>query len=247
MTWSTFEDLRFVGQRVAGVEAMGIYGLDANLWRHVDFYDMPVAFRGDGHGGASGMTYADKQVFVDDQYRNVSDAVWFWTTDRPSGGEVWVDNYYADVGAVTRTRSGNNLLWFNSVMQDVRGRVALETVDSGSTFSAFIDQFDCLWSGQGPLVVSDVQSGGIGTLFVNTEFAQRGGQLVGAGGRAGLATASGLLLWGSRITGSAHPGPVGAGVLIDSRMPPYEGGVVLIEAGRPTQMVPRRPATGVLP
>ena len=226
VAWSQFRDLTFVGQTAAAVNVAGINGLDSNLWYRVDFFDVPVAFRGDGKGLGAGMNYADKQHFLDCQYQNVADAVWYWTADRPSTSEVWKDNVFFDVGAISRTRGASGLTWVNSVIENVHGDVAIDVLDTGSTTTYYFTMVDSAWRGRGPTVVTDTQSLGVGTLFVGTEFAQAGGSIVSR------APGQSLFAWGSRITGTAEVGAVENGLFVDSRMGPLSGPLTVVENGR---------------
>jgi hypothetical protein len=225
VAWSAFEDLALLKQSVAAVHASGIGGLDSNLWRRVDITDTPIAFRGDGTGAGPGMTYADKQHFLDCQYQRIADTVWYWTSDRPSGGAVFADNVYLDVGRATRTRAANHLLWSNSVFENVTGDVALDVTDAGSTGTYYFTMVDSVWRGRGARVVTDTQSWQVGTLFVDTEFAQSGGSLVAADGEQTL------FGWRSRITGSALVGAVHSGVFIDSALGAFDQPLQLVERG----------------
>ncbi len=228
IAWSGFNDVVLRRQSVAAVHAAGIGGLDSNLWQHVDILDTPIAFRGDGHGVGAGMTYADKQHFLDCQYQRITDTVWYWTSDRPSGGEVFTDNVYTDVGRVLRTRAANHLLWTNSVFENVTGDVALDTLDSGSTATYYFTMVDSEWRGRGPRVVTDTQSFEVGTLFVGTTFAQSGGSLVA------LAGDQSLFAWRSRSNGGAMAGAVRSGLFIDSSLGPRPRPFELVENGTVT-------------
>jgi hypothetical protein len=228
IAWSAFEDLALLKQSVAAVHANGIGGLDSNLWRHVDIADTPIAFRGDGTGAGPGMTYADKQHFLDCQYRRIADTVWYWTSDRPSGGAVFADNVYLDVGRVTRTRAANHLLWSNSVFENLTGDVALDVTDAGSTATYYFTMVGSMWRGHSPRVVTDTQSWQVGTLFVDTEFAQSGGSLVAPDGEQTL------FGWRSRITGGARVGAVHSGVFIDSIFGAFDKPLQLVERGATT-------------
>jgi hypothetical protein len=225
IAWSAFEDLALLKQTVAAVHASGIGGLDSNLWRRVDIADTPIAFRGDGVGAGPGMTYADKQHFLDCQYQRIADTVWYWTSDRPSGGAVFADNVYLDVGRVTRTRAANHLLWSNSVLENVTGDVALDVTDASSTATYYFTMIGSAWRARGPRVVTDTQSWQVGTLFVDTEFAQSGGSLVAPDGEQTL------FGWRSRITASARVGSVGSGVFIDSALGAFDQPFQLVERG----------------
>jgi hypothetical protein len=228
VAWSQFSDLKLMHQSVAAVNVAGIAGVDSNIWYRVDFLDVPIAFRGNGSGSSLGMSYADKQHFLDCQYQNVADTVWYWTTDRASGGEVWTDNYYSNVGRLTQTRAATNLLWSNSVMEDVAGPVAIDITDYGTTASYYFTMIDSVWRGRGPPVVTDTQGWQVGTLFVATEFAQSGGTIVAD------APEQTLFAWSSRITGSAAVGRVANGLFIDSSLGAFDAGVQIVERGRAT-------------
>jgi hypothetical protein len=229
VAWSQFSDLKLMHQRVAGINASGIAGIDENLWYRVDFVDVPIAFRGNGTGASFGMNYADKQHFVDCQFQNVSDTVWYWTTDRPSGGEIWSGNYFANVGRLTQTRAANNLLWTNSVMEDVSGPVALDVTDAGTATYYFM-VVDSVWRGRGPAVVTDTQSWQVGTLFVGTELAQSGGSIVAN------APEQSVFMWGSRIAGTARLGKVQSGLFIGSSIPHVDGTLQIVDRGRATAL-----------
>jgi hypothetical protein len=226
VAWSEFSELTFAEQSIAGVNAAHIGGIDSNLWRRVDFRDLPVAFRGDGTGNGAGMNYADKQHFFDCQYQRIGDAVWYWTSDRASGGQIWTDNVYFDVGQLTRTRAANNLLWVNALIDGVHGDVGIAVTDTGATATYYFTMIDSLWRGRGPAVVTDTQSWRVGTLFVATEFAQAGGSIVAAEGDETL------FAWGSRITGSAEVGAVRQGLFIDSRFGRFDQLLHVVVEGR---------------
>ena len=212
IAWSTFTDLNFLGQRVAGISAEHIFGFDSNFWYQVDFSGVPVAFRGLGSGSGERMTYADKQHFLDCQFVDIDDAVWFWTADRASGGQLWTNSLFKRVGAVSKTRSGNNLLWSNCLFEDVAGPTAIQTLDDGKTSTYYFYQVGCLWRGRGPAVVTSSLAGGMGVLFIDTEFAQNGGYLVVNSGRQALSA------WNSTISGTARPGAIRDGIFIGSSL-----------------------------
>lgn len=230
--WSSIRNVRFSRQYIAGVNFENVYGNDNNIWYRVDFSKMPIAFRGLGsvYSGA-GMTYADKQYFIDNQYQDISDTVWNWDSKRGSGSEVWIDSYFSNVGSVSKTRSAYNLLWVNSVFKDITGSVAIDILDSGSTATYFFTQVDCLWEGVGPGVVTDTQSGAVGTLFIDTEFNQANGSIVAGTGTQSLST------WNSKITGSATLGNVKYGALINSLMGNYNKTITYIHNGIATDVV----------
>ncbi len=226
VAWSTFSDLKFLQQRVAAVELSDITGLDSNLWQHVDIADVPVAIRGRGHGSGPGMNYADKQAFIDCQFQRIHGATWDWVADRSSGGEVWLDNVFEDVGQLTHTQAAVNLTWYNALINNVHGHTAIEVADHGSTATYYFYMLNSEWRGSGPEVVTDTQSNGIGTLFVNTVFGQRGGTLVAPTGRQVLSA------WGSQITGSAQPGAIYRGLFIDSQIGPFRHHLQWVREGR---------------
>lgn len=228
--WSSFRNLRFSRQSVAGVNFDHIYGVDANVWYKVDFSNMPIAFKGIGVGIGDGMNYADKQTFIDTQYHNISDVVWNWESTRPSGNNIWVDAYFFNVGEVSRTRGASGMMWVNSVFHDVAGPVALNIVDSGDTSTDFFTQVDCLWTGYGPTVVTDTFSGKIGALFIDTEFNQEGGTLVAS---AGLQT---LLAWNSKITGTAGVGNVTYGAFVNSTLGQFDKLLSYVDNGVTTDV-----------
>jgi hypothetical protein len=101
-------------------------------------------------------------------------------------------------------------------MEDVTGEVAIDALDTGSTATYYFYLVDCLFRGRGPRVVSDSLSWHGGTLFLDTEFAQRGGSVVADS--AGQT----LLAWNSSITGNASVGRVAQGVIVNSNLPPYD-------------------------
>jgi hypothetical protein len=212
LAWSSFRDLRFVEQQVAGVQAEGIFGIDANFWYRVDFIRAPVAIRGFGTGSAAGMTYADKQHFLDCQFSHLDDAAWFWTADRPCGGHVWTDCLFRSIDTVSKTRSANNLLWSNCLFEDVTGGTAIQTLDDQRTSTYYFYQFGCVWRGRGPQAVTSSLAGDMGTLFVDTEFAQIAGSIVPTSGRQAFSA------WGSRITGRAVEGAVQNGVFVNASL-----------------------------
>jgi hypothetical protein len=226
IAFSNFEDLAFLGQSVAGVEVRGITGFDTNFWRRVDFVGMPIAVSGEGHGVTLGMNYADKQFFLDCQFIDVAGAAWSWSSERPSGGEMWQNVLFRRVGQLSRTRAAVGLTWLNPLVDDLAGRTGIEILDTGTTFTGYFYVFGGSIRGRGPPVLTDTQSGGLGTLFVGTDFEQSGGSLVSDGpGQA-------LSAWASRITGSSRLGSVARGVLIDSSLRPDPARVELIQNGR---------------
>lgn len=175
---STFENLRFIGQAVAGVAALGIEGVDSNSWRRVSFEDMPVALMGVGKGSGAGMNYADKQGFILCTFRNVREAVWNWDSERQSGGNFWYRSQFESVGQVSKTRAATNLMWFASIFHDITAERALKLVDSGSTATGDFYVISSRWSGKGPTIISDTGSGGMGTYFMGSEFLQDQTRLV---------------------------------------------------------------------
>ena len=178
VAFSNFSNLRFLHQSEAAVHVHDIHGIDSNSWIHDDFVDTPIAFEGAGHGTSGPMGYADKQAFIDCQFQKISQTVWSWNSDRPSGGELWQDDFFSQVGELSRTRSATSLLWANSVMENVTGKAAIHVLDRGDTATDYFYLFDCLWQGQGPEVVTDSLSFGLGTLFIANRFEQRGGSIV---------------------------------------------------------------------
>jgi hypothetical protein len=63
-------------------------------------------------------------------------------------------------------------------MENVTGKAAIHVLDRGDTATDYFYLFDCLWQGQGPEVVTDSLSFGLGTLFIANRFEQRGGSIV---------------------------------------------------------------------
>jgi hypothetical protein len=175
------------------------------------------------------MTYADKQLFLDGEYRDIRGAVWDWQSDRPSGGQVWASAYFKRIGQLTRTRAANNLLWFNSVMDDVGGSPALQVTDRGLTKTFNFYVVDCLWRGRGPAIVTDTQSNGIGTIFINTTLAQSGGVVV-------RGEAQTVLIWGSRLAESTSLGRPRDGLLLDSRIGATHATLELISGGSAVEL-----------
>lgn len=217
VNWSSFRNLAFNHQILAGVHFQNSYGIDNNIWYKVDFNDMPVAFMGIGYRSTTSgehqlMNYADKQYFIDNQYHNISEAVWNWDAYRPSNSNVWIDSYFDNVGSISKTRSAWDIMWVNSVFNNITGPTAIDLLDTGSTASRRFEQLDCLWTGTGPAVVTDTQSGYLGTLFIDTEFNQSGGSIVATSGKQTLHA------WNSKITGTATVGNVSYGAFINSRM-----------------------------
>jgi hypothetical protein len=235
IAWSTFSNLKFMKQSKAGVHAAGILGFDSNFWYRVDFYDMPIAIRGEGSGVGAGMTYADKQNFLDCQYQSIRDTVWYWTADRQSGGQIWQDNYYFDVGEISRTSAAVNLLWANSVMENITGPVGIHVVDAGTTVTYDFYMFDCLIKGAGPTTFSDTLSYSSAVLYVNTEFRQRGGRMVGPQGPQTIFALS------SRLTGGAKLGAVTDGILVNSKFEQLDSMLQLVRKGKVTTL-DHRPA-----
>ncbi len=193
VAFSNFSNLHFLRQTRAGVRVRDIHGIDSNSWIHDDFSDMPVAFDGAGHGTSGPMGYADKQAFIDCQFQGITQSVWSWSSDRPSGGELWQDDFFSQVGELSRTKSATSLLWANSVMENVTGDSAIHVLDQGDTATYYFYLFDCVWQGLGPKVVSDSLSFGLGTLFIANLFEQRGGSLVSRAGSQSASVAFGKL------------------------------------------------------
>lgn len=241
--WSSFKDMRFARQSIAGVRFDHVYGADTNRWYRVDFSTMPIAVKGVGEGVGPGQGYADKQYFIDNQYHNISEVVWNWQSNRPSGGETWIDSYFYNVGALSKTVSGTELMWVNNVFDNVTGPVAIDILDSGSTSTNYFTQVDCLWKGTGPTVVTDTFSAYIGALFIDTEFAQNGGSLVATTG------AQSLLTWNSKITGSATVGNVTYGAFVNSDLGTFNKKLTYIHNGVATDVVntPAEPYRQVMP
>ena len=190
---STFENLRFIGQSVAGVAVLGIEGFDSNSWRRVSFEDMPIALMGVGKGGNFGMNYADKQGFMLCSFRNVRDAVWSWDTERPSGGNFWYRSTFDSVGAVSRTRAAYGLTWFSSTFHDVQAARAIDVLDNGRTETGEFYLISTRWSGRGPNAITDTSSWGQGTYLLGSEFSQQKSRLVGSD------AVDMLLSWGNQI------------------------------------------------
>jgi len=210
VAFSSFSNLTFAHQKNAGINVEGIHGIDANFWYRVDFVDMPIAIRGRGKGIGAAMNYADKQSFVDCQFQDIGQAVWDWGSDRPSGGELWIDSYFYNVGQISRTRSATSLLWANDVIDNVAGDVGIHVLDDGSTATDYFIQYDCLWKGRAPKVVTDSQSFGIGTLFVRSRFEASDAALVA---RAGAQAVS---AWDSTFPASMTSGAVAQGLFVNS-------------------------------
>jgi hypothetical protein len=190
---STFEHLRFTGQSVAGVAALGIAGIDSNSWRRVLFEALPIAVLGAGKGAQLGMNYADKQGFMLCTFRQVREAVWSWDSERPSGGNFWYRSAFEQVGAVSRTRAAYNLIWFGSTFKDVGATRGLSMLDYGTTATGDFFVISSRWSGRGPAAVTDTASWGVGTYLLGSEFLQQEGGLVGS------RDSDTLLVWGSRV------------------------------------------------
>jgi len=97
--------------------------------------------------------------------------VWYWTADRPSTSEVWKDNVFFDVGAISRTRGASGLTWVNSVIENVHGDVAIDVLDTGSTTTYYFTMVDsaCVAAVRPS---SPTRRARRRTLFVGTEFAQ---------------------------------------------------------------------------
>jgi hypothetical protein len=226
IAWSTFSNLKFMKQTRAGVLASGILGFDSNFWYRVDFYDMPVAIRGEGNGIAAGMNYADKQYFLDCQFQQIRDAVWYWTADRQSGGQIWQDDYFHDVGGISRTRAAANMLWANTVMEDITGPVGIDVVDAGKTATYYFYLFDCLVMGMGPHTFADTLSYGNAVLYIDSEFRQRGGQMVGS------QIPQSFFAVNSRLSGSAKLGPVTEGVMVDSSFGDRDRKLQVVRSGK---------------
>ena len=193
---STFEYLRFSGQSVAGVAAVGTGGIDSNSWRRVLFENSPIAVMGVGKGADAGMNYADKQGFILCTFRNIRDAVWSWDSARPSGGNFWYRSEFENVGTVSRTRAAYGMTWFASTFTDVRGDVAFKMLDNGSTATGDFYVISGRWTGKGPAVVTSTASWGLGTFLLGSEFRQRHGMLVSSQEN------DALLLWGSEVAAS---------------------------------------------
>lgn len=218
MSWSSFRKVIFSRQSVAGVNFHNVYGMDNNIWYDVSFVSMPIAYKGFGDTlgvGGVGSTYADKQYFIGNRYTNISDTVWNWDSRRGSGHNIWINAYYHTVGKVSRTRNAYNLLWINSVFHDVTGLAgaAIDVEDTGGTSNSnFFTQVGCVWEGTGPDVVTDTQAGLVGTLFIDTKFAQLNGSIVANTGNQTL------FAWNSEIAGGASVGSVRYGAFINSKM-----------------------------
>ena len=193
---STFEHLRFSGQSVAGVAALGTGGIDSNSWRRVLFENIPTAIMGIGKGADAGMNYADKQGFMLCTFRNIRDAVWSWDSERPSGGNFWYRSEFENVGNVSRTRAAYEMIWFASTFSDVHGDLAFKMLDNGSTATGDFYVISGRWTGEGPAVVTSTASWGLGTFLLGSEFRQRHGMLVSS------REDDALLLWGSQVAAS---------------------------------------------
>jgi hypothetical protein len=195
---STFEHLRFNGQSVAGVAALGTGGLDSNSWRRVLFENMPTAIMGLGKGADAGMNYADKQGFMLCSFRNIRDAVWSWDSERPSGGNFWYRSEFENVGNVSRTRAAYNMIWFASTFRDVHGDLAFKMLDNGSTATGDFFVISGSWTGEGPAVVTSTASWGLGTFLLGSEFRQKPGMLVSS------RSDDALVLWRSRVSAGVN-------------------------------------------
>jgi hypothetical protein len=225
VAFSTFAHLRFVRQSIAAVECRNINGFDSNFWFQVSFEGVPAALLGSGQGTGAGMGYADKQHFLECQFSDISGTAWDWSTDRASGGEIWTDCYFTRVGSLTRTRAANNLFWLNCVMEDVDGPVGIHVTDHGTTATYYFVQVGCLWKGRGPKVVTDTQSGEVGTLFINTEFAQSSGSLVSNASHQVINS------WNSIISGSVQLGNIWQGIFIASHLGRIDRPIEVIRGG----------------
>ncbi len=207
---STFEQLRFVGQSVAGVAANGIAGIDSNSWRRVVFEDVPLAMSGSGKGAGAGMNYADKQGFMFCTFRNIRDAVWRWDSERPSGGNFWYRSAFEDVGHVSVTRAGYSLIWYGSTFTDVRANTALKMLDNGTTATGGFFIISSRWSGVGPATLTDTSSWGVGTYLLGSEF--RLGQTRLVESKDGAM----LLSWGNRVETLPLSMPLGRHLVINT-------------------------------
>jgi hypothetical protein len=223
INWSRFANLKFMRQMHAAVRAEHIYGIDNNFWYKVDFIDTVDGVSGEGAGFDAGMTYADKQYFVNCQFERLLGAAWAWNAERASGGNPIIDSYFLNVGSISNTRSAYNNIWVNDVFENIRGPYGIRLSDSGGTTATYIlAQVNCLWKGVAPDIITGTGSSLLGTLFINTEFAEKGGQITSSIGR------NALLSWGSRITDTARMGAPVDALLINSLIGPETASSLLL-------------------
>jgi hypothetical protein len=223
INWSRFANLKFIRQSRAAVRAEHIYGFDNNLWYKVDFLDTVDGVSGEGSGFNAGMTYADKQYFVECQFENLRGAAWAWNAERASGGNSIVDSYFLNDGSISNTRSAYNNIWVNDVFEDIHGPYGIHLADSNGTTATYIlAQFDCLWKGAPPSAITGTGSSLMGTLFIDTEFAEEGGQITSSLGRQAV------LLWNGRITNGASLGTPVDSLVINSAVLPVTNSTLVV-------------------
>jgi len=143
----------------------------------------------------------------------------------PSTSEVWKDNVFFDVGAISRTRGGERAHVGHSVIENVHGDVAIDRARHGIHHDLLLHHGRQRVAWRGPTVVTDTQS----SASARCSWAR-----VRAGGRSIVSRAPGqsLFAWGSRITGTAEVGAVENGLFVDSRMGPLSGPLTVVENGR---------------
>jgi len=214
ISYSHFQDLRFLKQTEAGADFKNIYGVDNNTWLRVTFYNMPIAIQGDNNANSGdGMNYMDKQHFIDAQAIDISDTFWSWDSSRASGENVFEDSYFENIPKLAYMGSTVDTIWSNNTFKDITGAIAVDFDSQGGTRSALYQFFvDNKWQGTGPTVVYDTMVSNIGVVSLDEEFAQTGGTLVAAAGTQTLHCIN------SRITGSATAGGIDHGTLANCNL-----------------------------
>jgi hypothetical protein len=218
IAWSMFSDLKFLRQTEAGVYVKSIFGIDNNLWNHDDFLGLPAAFVGFGTGYAAGMNYADKQQIIDCQFQQIAGYAWNWQAQRPSNVDVFSGDYFYEVGGVSATTSTLTALWTNSVMENVSGTSAIHSIDgTGANFY----QYDNLWTGTGPSVITDAQNN---NAMIAVKYQQSGGQIVSSTSGRGLDAIA------TATTAAVGSGKLTQGLLINSKIGAYTDPVVVLSS-----------------
>lgn len=209
ISYSHFQDLRFLKQTTAGAAFVNTYGVDNNTWLRPTFYSLPIALYGDNNAASGdGMNYMDKQHFIDAQAIDITDTFWSWDSRRASGENIFEDSYFDNIPKLAYMGSTVDTIWANNTFKDITGAIAVDFDSQGGTRSGLYQFFiDNKWQGTGPTVVYDTMTSNIGVVSMDEEFAQTGGTLV-----LGTGTQT-LHCINSEITGTATAGGIDHGTL----------------------------------
>ena len=188
--WCVFKDVKFLKQTVASISLLNVFSLDNNRIYRCDFKEVPVCFDGVGNIDAN-RPYCDKFFVIDCQFQTIADKVFLWNvaSGRSGGGHLWKNCYAKDVsGALYHSTGGVGVCWANCVFENVSGNPSMWVTNNSQGYTRQWFQVACKWMGTGPTVVAGTDIVECGVVFIDTEFAQTGGNIVATTGNQTLFT-----------------------------------------------------------